>query len=112
MSVVLDTRLNVHYGPLTSFLTCYPKPLQSSEIRMSFRLWSIVVLAIQLVACGGSDSTPNPNAPPGTTTSGCFAIVGNKGSITGTVSGLAAFNGIIADGGANRVTGGPVPTFT
>src|SRR5262245_32641189 len=77
---------------------------------MSWRLVAVLTLAAHLAACGG-DSSPTSTSG-GTTTSGCFAVVGNKGSITGTISGLATYNGIIADGGANRVTGGAVPTFT
>jgi hypothetical protein len=56
-------------------------------------------------ACGGNN---NPSGAG----SGCFAVVGNKGTITGSISGLAPYNGIIANGGANRVIGGPVPFFT
>ena len=70
----------------------------------------LVTLTMTVVGCGGDSSTPNAPSGGNTTTSGCFALVGNKGTITATISGLPTFNGIIADGGANRV--GPVPIFT
>jgi hypothetical protein len=67
-------------------------------------------------ACGGeSPSNPTNNPPtntPPVTQQGCFSVVGNQGTITATITGLANHTGIIASGGANRVTGGPVPTFT
>ena len=74
------------------------------------------VIVLGGAACG-SDSPTNPSGSStttggGTNTQNCFALVGNKGSITATISGLAAFNGTIANGGANLVTGGPVPIFT
>jgi hypothetical protein len=70
-----------------------------------------LILSVALAAACGSDSSPTPPSGGGAT-SGCFAVVGNRGTITGSITGLAAFNGIVANGGANRVTGGPVPTFT
>ena len=61
------------------------------------------------VAASGCGDDPND---PSETTSTCFAVVGNRGTITGSITGLSPYNGIIATGGANRVTGGPVPFFT
>ena len=74
-------------------------------------LLTLTLPAVLAAACGGNSSPSSPGSGS-TTTSTCFAVVGNKGTITGSIAGLAPFNGIIANGGANRVTGGPVPTFT
>jgi hypothetical protein len=77
----------------------------------------IAALALLLApACGGRSPTDPTNAAQGNqppvTQQSCFAVVGNQGTITATISGLAQHTGIIATGGAHRVTGGPVPTFT
>jgi hypothetical protein len=87
---------------------------------------ALIVTALALagaLACGGNGNPGNPSGSGGSSGGGsaggggtgtqtCFAIVGNKGTITATISGLAAFNGTIPNGQANRVTGGPVPTYT
>lgn len=76
----------------------------------------VPVLALVLtVACGDDPADPSGSGGSGSgggTGQTCFAIVGNKGSITATISGLAAFSGTIPNGQANLVTGGPVPVFT
>jgi hypothetical protein len=85
---------------------------------------ALLLLAIACgSACGGNNANPNNpgannsgagssgGASGGSTTAPCVALVGNKGTITASISGLAPFNGIVANGGSNLVTGGPVPTF-
>src|SRR5262245_15031146 len=75
-----------------------------------------LVIALLLAAgCGDDPTDPSGNSgggSGGSSNSGCFAIVGNKGTITATISGLAAFNGTIPNGSVTRVTGGPVPVYT
>jgi hypothetical protein len=56
----------------------------------------LVVVVLTLQACGGKKSTD----PGGISGSGCFAIVGNHGTITATISGLPAFSGIVPNANA------------
>jgi hypothetical protein len=78
--------------------------------------FALVLLAPLAASCGGSSPAAPSNNPPSTNppivTNGCFSVVGNKGTITASISGLTNHTGIIATGAANYVTGGPVPTFT
>ena len=75
----------------------------------------LVIALLLTVGCGDDPTDPSSNSgggSGGSSNSGCFAIVGNKGTITATISGLAAFNGTIPNGSVTRVTGGPVPVYT
>jgi hypothetical protein len=82
--------------------------LSQLEVEM-FRRFTIALASVLLVcACGGGSN--NPAGP--TNNSSCFAIVGNKGTITANISGLANFSGIIPTGSATTVAGGQVPLFT
>jgi hypothetical protein len=61
---------------------------------MRFAAPLVLLAVIALPACGGSKSTdPSGN--------GCFAIVGNKGTVTASISGLPAFSGIVSTGNAS-----------
>ena len=74
-----------------------------------FRRFTIALASVLLAcACGGGSNSPTGPS----NNSGCFAIVGNKGTITASISGLATFSGIIPTGSATSVTGGQVPLFT
>lgn len=54
-----------------------------------------LLLSCLAAACGGG----NNNKPSSTTqTNGCIAIVGNKGSITATISGSPSYSGTIPNG--------------
>lgn len=81
-----------------------------------FRRAGLVIALLLTVGCGDDPTDPsssnNNSGSGGSSNSGCFAIVGNKGTITATISGLAAFNGTIPNGSVTRVTGGPVPIYT
>ena len=75
----------------------------------------LVIALLLTVGCGDDPTDPSSNSgggSGGSSNSGCFAIVGNKGTITATITGLAAFNGTIPNGSVTRVTGGPVPVYT
>jgi hypothetical protein len=77
---------------------------------------AVIVSVLWLMVAVACSNPANPSETSGTggggTNQNCFALVGNRGSITGTISGLAPFNGTIANGGANLVTGGPVAIYT
>ena len=63
--------------------TPFGATLSQLEVEM-FRRFTIALASVLLAcACGGSN---NPTGP--TSNSGCFAIVGNKGTITANISGL------------------------
>jgi hypothetical protein len=70
---------------------------------MVVRALLIIVLAAGLAGCSS-----NPADPDGTTSNGCFAIVGNHGSISATISGLSNFTGTIPTG-SNVRTASPIP---
>jgi hypothetical protein len=57
----------------------------------------LVVVVLTLQACGGKKSSTDPDDISG---SGCFAIVGNRGTVTATISGLPAFSGIVPNANA------------
>jgi hypothetical protein len=84
--------------------------VRDEEVRMSGRSLA-VLFGVTIGAACSSPANPS-NSGGGGPGQNCFVVVGNRGSITGTISGLAPFNGTIANGGANLVTGGPVATFT
>jgi hypothetical protein len=68
-------------------------------------------MTVAVCACGGSKSSTTPSDP---TQNGCFAIVGNKGSISATIDGLPAFAGTVPTGQAIYTAGssGVVASFT
>jgi hypothetical protein len=72
------------------------------QVRQAFCL---AVLIATVAACGKSPSSPTTitnGSGSGTTQTKCGVIVGNKGSVTASVSG-SAFTGITPAGGATRV---------
>jgi hypothetical protein len=74
-----------------------------------------VLALVMTIACGGDPNDPSGGGGSGGGSGGgqtCFAIVGNKGSMTATISGLAAFTGTVPNGQSYLVTAGPVPVFT
>ena len=57
------------------------------------------VLVLLLAACAAGCGNDNPTDPDDNG-NGCFAIVGNRGTVTATISGLPAFSGVIPTGQA------------
>lgn len=57
---------------------------------------TISALTLVFAACGGSSTKPDDS---------CFAVAGNKGTVTADIQGLATFNGRVGTGGANLVSG-------
>jgi hypothetical protein len=72
------------------------------------RVLGIPLLAVALPACNSDTGTD----PSDDTTTGCFAITGNKGSVAATISGLPAFSGTVPTGQATYTpAAAPVPAL-
>src|SRR4051812_6012672 len=80
-------------------------------MRASMRIALCLAFTVSVCACGGSKSSTTPTD---TTQNGCFAIVGNKGSISATIAGLPAFAGTVPTGQAiyTPASSGVVASFT
>jgi hypothetical protein len=72
-----------------------------------------LLVGLLLVSAIGCGSATDPDTG-GVTTNGCFAIVGNRGSITASIAGLSNFAGIIPTGSAAYIPATSVTpaTFT
>jgi hypothetical protein len=68
------------------------------------RIAICLALAVSVCACGGKKST-DPTDPNAITKNGCFAVVGNKGNIKASATGVASFSGIVANGGSSYAPG-------
>jgi hypothetical protein len=71
-------------------------------MRIPVGLTLAVAGAVTLAACGGGES---PTTPAPITQNNCFAVVGNKGTMTASITGLIPFTGIVPTGGSTYVPG-------
>jgi hypothetical protein len=71
-------------------------------MRIPFGLTLAVAGAVTLTACGGGES---PTTPAPITQNNCFAVVGNKGTVTASITGLIPFTGIVPTGGSSYIPG-------
>lgn len=67
--------------------------LSRIHVRMLPALLSVV--AVSVSSCGGSPTDPDQEL-----VNGCFAIVGNRGTVTASISGLPGFSGVVPTGSA------------
>jgi hypothetical protein len=75
---------------------------------MRARAFVIASMVVCVAGCGSNPADPDGGSSGGGTSNGCFAIVGNHGSISATISGLSNFTGIIPTG-QNIRTPSPIP---
>jgi len=76
------------------------------------RIAICLTLAVSVCACGGGKST-DPTDPNAITKNGCFAVVGNKGNIKASGTGVSSYSGIVSKGGSSyaAAVGQAPPTF-
>lgn len=70
---------------------------------------SITLCIAGLVVLPGCGGKGGPGSPSGG--SGCFAVVGNKGSVTASITGLSAYTGIVGTGASFYAAAAP-PFFS